>query len=439
MKGKLAAVQLPCFYGWIVVSVAFVTLSIGANVRTAFSLLFPPILSEFGWDRGTTATVFSIGFISATLYASILGHWMDRFGPRYVMPVAAVLVSSGLVLTTMSHQPWQFFVALGVLVVGTSSVLGYNGHFTFLPNWFMRQRGLAIGLALSGVGTGSIVMLPWLQATIDRASWRHGCWVLAGIILAVLAPLNFVFQRQRPEDLGLNPDGDPASHDDQETGEPTDNVVDHSWVAVDWTLPRALKTARFWWLALGFFCTMFIWYTIIVHQTQYLLDAGLDAAYAALVLGSVSLLGVGGQIGLGQLSDRIGREWVWTLSSFGFAASYTLLLVIETHPSLGLMALLVTLQGFVGYGLAAVYSAVPADIFHGKHYGVIFGTLTVAGALGGATGPWLAGVLYDLMGSYTLPFSIAIALSVLSSVPIWLAAPRNVRVVAGQIKRLHRC
>ncbi len=97
---------------------------------------------------------------------------------------------------------------------------------------------------------------------------------------------------------------------------------------------------------------------------------------------------------------------------------------------------MVVVQGVFGYGLAAVYSAVPADIFHGKHYDAIFVTLAAAGALGGAMGPWLAGFLYDLMGSYTLPFSIAITVSVLSSIPIWLAAPRHVRG-AGQAERFH--
>lgn len=88
------------------------------------------------------------------------------------------------------------------------------------------------------------------------------------------------------------------------------HVVDQTWTGIEWTLPRAMKTTRFWWLAVGFFCTMFVWYTILVNQTKYLLDARFEAEHAALALGLVSLLGIGGQVGLGYLSDRIGREWV---------------------------------------------------------------------------------------------------------------------------------
>ncbi len=251
-KPSLAA-RLPFFYGWIVVAVAFVTLSIDVNVRTAFSLLFPPILHEFGWNRGVTAAMFSMGFISATLYTPVIGYGIDHFGPRYVMPFGVVLVSSGLALTTVSNEPWHFYVTLGVLAVGASTILGYNGHFTFLPNWFVRQRGLAIGLALSGVGVGSIVLLPWLQATIDQAGWRWGCWALAIMLLVMVVPLNVGFQRQRPEVLGLTPDGDHVSREDQQMGGTMSHVVDQTWTGIEWTLPRAMKTTRFWWLAAGFF------------------------------------------------------------------------------------------------------------------------------------------------------------------------------------------
>ena len=114
-------------------------MSIGANARTAFSLLFPPILDEFGWDRGTTAAAFSIGFISSTIYAPFIGIWMDRFGPRYVIPIGTVLVSGGLALATAAREPWHFYLTLGVLVVGASSLLSYIGHSVFLPNWFERS------------------------------------------------------------------------------------------------------------------------------------------------------------------------------------------------------------------------------------------------------------------------------------------------------------
>ncbi len=178
--------RLPFFYGWVVVAVAFVTMGIGVNARTAFSLLFPPILDEFGWDRATIAGAFSIGFFASAFYTPFIGMAMDRFGPRLVIPFGVLLVAAGLVLATGATRPWQFDLSLGVLVVGGSVFVSYIGHSLFLPHWFVRRRGLATGIAFSGVGVGSILLFPWLQSLIGTAGWRSACFALAGLLLAVL-------------------------------------------------------------------------------------------------------------------------------------------------------------------------------------------------------------------------------------------------------------
>ena len=237
----------------------------------------------------------------------------------------------------------------------------------FLPNWFVRRRGLAIGIAFSGVGVGSIVMMPWLQTLIASGGWRRACWTAAAVVALTLVPLNLL-QRRRPEDLGLRPDGDAAVTDAAARAHPA-NVVDPAWASTDWTLARAVRTARFWWIALGFLSGLFTWYAVQVHQTKYLIDIGFQPGLAAWALGLVGFAGIAGQIGLGYLSDRIGREWVWTLSSIGFALCYTALLVMRYYPTPALLYAMVGVQGLLGYGLASVYSAIPAEIFQGRHYG----------------------------------------------------------------------
>ena len=112
----------------------------------------------------------------------------------------------------------------------------------FIPHWFVRRRGLAIGIAFSGVGIGSIVLLPWLQLVIARDGWRSACWLLALITLVVVVPLNLLLRR-RPQDIGLHPDGD-AAPDTPCGRRPPRNIVDPAWAATEWTLARALRTAR---------------------------------------------------------------------------------------------------------------------------------------------------------------------------------------------------
>jgi MFS family permease len=428
--------RLPFYYGWVIVAVAFVTMGLGVNVRTAFSLLYPPILDEFGWERGMTAGAFSFGFLVSAVLSPFVGRLMDRRGPRVVIEMGVGCIAAGLLLAPLVRQPWHLYATLGVLVGAGVNCLGYTAQSLFLPNWFVRQRGLAMSIAFSGVGVGSISVLPWLQALIGSAGWRVACWTLGLLVLMLLAPINLLLQ-QRPEDLGLAPDGDCAARTSA-AGSPTANVVDAAWVAVDWTLGRAMRTARFWWMAVGYFCGLFAWYAVQVHQTKYVVEIGFSATHAAWALGLVSLAGVPGQIALGYLSDRIGREWVWTVGSLGFALCYLALLGLRHRPVPALLFLMVVSQGMLGYGLTSVLGAIPAEIFHGPHYGTIFGTLMLAAIAGGAAGPWVTGTLHDTTGSYALAFWIAIGCSALSAGAIWLAGPRQVRAVAGRVRpRLH--
>jgi len=425
-------VRLPFFYGWVIIAVAFVTMGVGVNARTAFSLLFPPILDEFGWERGVTAGAFSFGFLISAVLSPSMGKLMDRRGPRVQMELGAVLVAAGLFLAPYVSRPWHLYATLGVLVGGGSVCLAYTGHSFFLPNWFVRQRGLALSIAFSGVGVGSIILLPWLQGLIARGGWRTACWTMAVLTLALLAPLNLLVKR-RPEDMGLRPDGDEAPREGRAAPRAS-NVVDPAWVAVDWTLGRAMSTARFWWIMLGYFAGLYSWYAVQVHQTKYLVEIGFSASHAAWALGFVALVGIPGQIALGYVSDRVGREWVWTVGALGFVACYVALLLLREAPTPALLWLMVLTQGMLGYGLTSVVGAIPAEIFQGKHYGTIFGTIMLAAIGGGAAGPWLTGVIHDATGSYTAAWWIAIGCSALSGAAIWLAAPRRVRLVAGRVR-----
>jgi MFS family permease len=419
------------------VAVAFVTMGIGVNARTAFSLLFPPILGEFGWDRGVTAAAFSIGFVASTLYAPFSGMLMDRFGPRYVLSFGVLLVSAGMATAPRIQAPWHLYLTLGVLVVGGSVFTSYIGHSLFLPNWFVRRRGLAIGIAFSGVGLGSIVIFPWMQHVIDHVGWRQACWMMAILLCVVLIPLNVLLQRQRPQDMDLMPDGDAVPGSAEHGEKAPSNVVDPKWAAIEWTVAKAVRTSRYWWVFAGFFSALFAWYAVQVHQTKYLIESGFDPAQAAYALGWVGLTGIVGQIALGHLSDRLGREWAWPAAESGFVVCYVALLLLPRYPTTIMMYVVVASQGVLGYGLTSVMGAIPAELFQGQRYGTIFGTLSLGAGLGAACGPWMTGVIYDRTGSYAPAWWMALGFSGLSMLCMWRAAPRRVRVVAGQIDRLH--
>jgi len=426
------AKRLPFFYGWVIVAVSFVTMSIGVNARTAYSLFFPPIVAEFGWDRGLAAGAFSFGFLISALISPIVGRLVDRQGPLLPIEFGACMIGGGLLAAVLVHEPWQLYLTLGVMVGAGANCLGYTVQSLYLPHWFTRNRGLAIGIAFAGAGLGSIVLLPWLQSLIADSGWRSACWSFGLLALAILVPLNLLV-KGRPRDLGLEADG----HADGQAAASAavDTVVDRAWAATDWTLRRAIRTARFWYIALGFFCALWVWYAVQVHQTKYLLEIGFSPMQSAWALGLVSVVGIPGQIAMGFLSDRIGREPIWLASSFGFVLCCLCLIAMKTSPTEMLLYLMIGAQGLLGYGMTSVMGPMVLEIFQGRHYGSIFGIINLASIAGGAAGPWVTGKLYDLTGSYNAGFSVALGFALVSAIAIWLASPRKVRLVPGRVRR----
>ena len=195
-------------------------------------------------------------------------------------------MAGGLLLAPLTTQPWHLYVTIGVMVGAGSICLGYSGQSLFLPNWFNRRRGFAMGLAFAGVGIGSVTLLPWVQHMIEQNGWRTACTAMGVLVLVVLAPINLLL-RKRPEDIGLAPDGDATQ---EASATPVSNIVDPDWAAIDWTFRRALRTARFWWLAAGCWAVLYIWYAVQVHQTKYLLDIGFSPSVAVWVVRTVGLL-----------------------------------------------------------------------------------------------------------------------------------------------------
>jgi len=405
------------YYGWIIVACAFATLAIGVNARTAFSLLYPEILAEFGWSRGETAGAFSMGFVFAAGMGPLVGLSLNKFGPRIVMPTGSLMMALGLVGTTYISAPWMLYVTFGVLVVGASTILGYIGHAATLPMWFQRRRGLAVGLAFSGAGVGALLLIP-LGGVIQSLGWREACWAIALVVIGLLAPLNLIAQRRRPEDMGLLPDGDTAAPlaagaQPKPLGGPT--------------LAQAMAMPSFWFIAIAAFGMLWSWYAVQVHQTQYLIDIGFNANMATLGLAAVATFGIAGQINGGWMADKIGREGAWTIGCFGFAACYAILILMREAPSIPLFWLMIAAQGLLGYGLTAVFASAPADLFQGKNYSTIFGVLSVAASLGGGAGPYFTGLLHDIFGNYETAFLVCIGWSVISVIAIWIAAPRRAR------------
>jgi len=175
---------------------------------------------------------------------------VDGRGPRIVIWTGVALMSAGLLLAPYVTSPWQLYATLGVAVSGGANMMTYTVHSQFLPHWFARRRALAISIAFAGAGVGAVLLLPWLQTIILTEGWRASCVAMGWLVLFGIAPLTF-FVKKNPTDVGQNPDGDRASPDTT-AGRHAAAIIDPIWAATEWTLRRAVRTTKFWWIALGY-------------------------------------------------------------------------------------------------------------------------------------------------------------------------------------------
>lgn len=413
------------FYGWVIVGTAFCISGLAYPSWHLFSIFYVAMLQEFGWSRADTAAAFTIFTIVYAIGAAITGRLVVRFGPRRVIQTGALVLVAGVAATSLVQERWHLYVLYGGVTALGLSATGSIPNVSTVQGWFIRYRGLALGFASAGIGVGMMLFAPLLQMIISTAGWRVAYLTLAAVTLLAV-PLALL-HRQSPAELGLYPDGD--------AGPPVAAAATParaSTAGSDWTVGAAIRTARYWLLFAGFVLSMFSLQLLLVHQVAALTDAGYERIIAASVVGLVGLLGSAAKVVWGLLSDRLGREWTMTLGGLALMGAQALVALLPPGAPLAVLYLYVALAG-LGYGVfAPLMPSMAADLFHGRHFAAIYGTLYLAHAVGSGGGPWVAGLLFDLTGSYVLPLTLGVAAMATSCVLYWLAAPRRARSMAQQ-------
>ncbi|MFC1957545.1 MFS transporter [Chloroflexota bacterium] len=441
MSEQLSGRKRPLiFYGWIIVAISFITLTMGYATRYSFSVFYVAILEEFGWLRAETAFAFSVNMITYAALSPISGTLVDRFGPRKIFPFGAILCGLGILGLSQLDSIWQLYLFSGLTASGLI-FMGYIAHSCFLPHWFSLKLGTAIGIATVGMTVGNVFTIP-IQYLIENIGWRGTYMVMAATVVAVIVPITSLFQRHRAEDMGLQRDGISRTEEELEAGTIKPNqkemedlrIVDKAWAATDWTLARAIKTGKFWLLFAQSFFIAINGNIILVHIVAFIVGAGYSNMFAASMYALSGALGLVSAVG-GAISDRIGREWTFTIGATSILIGMLVLFLIRDTNSPGLPYLFAVFYGF-GIGIdRPIIMASKADVFQGKHLGAIMGVNNLAYGLGAAFGAWLAGYIYDISGSYILAFSIGVICLLLSIAALWIAAPRKVRIAGGKVKR----
>jgi MFS family permease len=421
---KKMADGLKIYYGWIIVAVALISMAFWFGIRANFSVFYVALLEEFGWNRGGSAGVQSMALITYTVMAPLVGGLIDRFGPRRVVVPGILILALGLILCRSIETLAQFYLFYGVVVGAGITSIGIVTYSAIMAHWFEKKRGLASGIALSGMGLGTFVLVPLSQSLISMWGWRLTFVALGGLVLIIALPLNALFLRHKPSEVGQNVDGLDNHIPFAEAGACAMKADD---LGLGWTTKKVLSSGRFWAMMAFTFCSIIAIYIIMVHSVRFLVDQGVAKMTAAFILAMVGVVSSIFRIFWGGLSDRIGREITYTMGIACGCLGVASLLIFETHASP-----LFTYSFFVFFGMgwgvtAPMMMAVSADLFKGKIFGLIYGFVEAGVGIGAAFGAWVAGFIFDQTQSYKLAFILVIVAMALSCVFIWMAAPRKFR------------
>jgi len=389
------------FYGWIVVACVFVLLFIAFGSVYSFATFFKSLQVEFQTTRSSTSLIFAIaGFIYFCLGA-VSGQIADRIGSKWVITFGAIVIGTGLLVASRAATMWQIYAIYGF---GTGVGVG----FVYVPavgvvqRWFVRKRGLATGIAVTGIGLGTLCVPPASAALIHWSDWRTAYLVMGLFVLAfgIIAALLIV---ESPEKLSLLPDGDAIKADTIITikESPSAGAATSSQGI---SVRDALQTRPFWLLYLCTFCASLGLFIPFVHLVPYSNDLGLPTATGVMLF---SLIGVGSTVGrflIGGIADRLGRRQSLAGTYAGFAAMFMWWLLADSVWELAVFTLVF---GTCYGGFVALLPALTADYFSGPNMSGIIGALYTSVAVGNLCGPTLAGYMFDLNQSYTIPIIVS--------------------------------
>jgi MFS family permease len=414
------------FYGWVVVFVSFVLISLIFGVRLSFGIFFDALTrsGEFDWTRADTAGVFSVTMLVFTLFGAPVGWLLDRLGPRRLYILGLLVMASGLAMTSRMTNLTEFYLLYGVWTGLGITILGLSVHAATLSRWFDRagRRGLAIGLAFSGTGIGILILAPVLERTIALVSWRAAFVLLAVLLLGLGLPLTLLLLRDRPEDLGLSPDGvrtaaNPGnSQIVRDAGTPT--RIQPPQPLHLWTWGEAIHTPVFWLIMVSGALSLFTLRMVTVHQVSHFVDNGIPRFTAATVFGSSGFITALTFIVFGTLSDRIGRERTFYIGSAAQISAILLLIFLRPGASMPFLYAYALLWGIGEGSRSGLLTAFASDTFPGPALGAIVGSLGAFFGFGAAVGSWFGGLIFDWSGSYVLAFELALVATVMATVSV---------------------
>uniref|UniRef100_UPI0035B520B4 MFS transporter n=1 Tax=Peribacillus tepidiphilus TaxID=2652445 RepID=UPI0035B520B4 len=395
-------------YGWIIVIVAFIALLTGAGIRSTPSVLMVPLEGEFGWSRSVMSLTLGINLVLYGLIGPFAAALMNKYGVRKIISSAFLLLAIGIFLTIFITSPWQMHIFWGVFVgVGSGCTVVLS---TIVANkWFVKRRGLVVGILTASGATGQLIFLPFLSHAIDRIGWKNSISIISAAAFFVFL-LAAILLRNSPSEKGLSPYGGELEKDVSTTGLPNSSFS-HVFIA----LKDASRSKDFWLLGISFFiCGLSTNGLIGSHFIPACIDFGFTPTLAAGMLATIGIFDIIGTVLSGWLSDRFNNRWLlfWYYSLRGLSLLFLPWAFLSGY---------IGLWGFIiFYGLDWVATVPPTvklttDLFGKERAGILFGWIMGFHQMGAALAAFGSGWIRSSFDSYSIAFMIAGALCVVGS------------------------
>lgn len=392
----------------------------GVGIRAyARSVFFKAMLIDLGWSRGELALAMSLGMVFCALANPFVGWWVDKHGASRLMAAGAFFFGITLVLSSLINTLWYAFFILSLFYLASATFTNVPVQAT-IATWFVNRRGLAMGVAMAGIGFGGFLLSPLSAFLISELGWRMA-WVTLGIIVwVVVIPLVLLKMKRRPENLGFLPNGKPKIRESQmaEVGKASESFkIGGTQEFID-----IAKVPAFWVLVTVFTLVLFPEVGILMHSFAILTDKGISVTTAGTMVGFIGFASVIGKLVLCYLSDRLPLKFVLG-GAILLEISAILLLLSEMDWA---MWPFVLLWGFSMGGIVGLRPLLVAAWFDLTEIGKAIGLVEMVSFLfAGATGAPVMGYIFDITASYELSLFLCIGCLVLGLLLLMFLYPRK--------------
>ena len=383
------------FYGWKLVWLSVFMLSLMAlTVFQGLGTFLVAFERRFGWTRTQMSGAFALARAEGAVLGPIEGWLIDRLGNRRMILIGYITMSVGFLLFSQVNSLWQFYGVFMLITLG-SGLGGWLAMISMVNNWFIRKRSLAIAAAMSGVNIGALMVWP-LAFGIENYGFRWTTFAIGVFMLVIIGPVAKAV-RNRPEDMGLEPDGGPESRTDRSERTRREAADDEP----EFTARQALRTRAFWALTIVHLSSSISIVTLALHLAPKLVDMGFSLTGAAFIPIFYTLIALPSQFLAGYVADRFPKPIV-TFIFLMFQATSILVIAFAETPA---MAFLFAALYGVGFGgRIPLLTAIRGEYFGRKAFATIMGLSQVPNNILMIFAPLFAGFMYDLQESYFVPF-----------------------------------